>query len=92
MLKRDFNSNFIKITLRYGCSPVNLLHIFRTPFTKNTTGLLPLEKIKKNAMCSLFGHHDHDHRRTRENFLEGARDKIARKTLLHKIAHDLVDD
>ena len=30
--------NFIKITLRHGCSPVNLLHIFRTPFTKNISG------------------------------------------------------
>ena len=29
--------NFVKITLRYGCSPVNLLHIFRTPFYKNTS-------------------------------------------------------
>ena len=28
--------NFIEITLRHGCSPVNLLHIFRTPFLKNT--------------------------------------------------------
>ena len=25
--------NFTEITLRNGCSPVNLLHIFRTPFT-----------------------------------------------------------
>ena len=34
--------NFIEITLRHGCSPVNLLHIFRTPFTKNTSGrMLP---------------------------------------------------
>ena len=35
--------NFIETTLRHGCSPVNLLHIFRTPFTKNTSGglLLP---------------------------------------------------
>ena len=29
--------NFIKITLRHGCSPVNLLHIFRTPFLRNTS-------------------------------------------------------
>ena len=28
--------NFIEIALGHGCSPVNLLHIFRTPFTKNT--------------------------------------------------------
>ena len=31
-------SNFIEITLRHGCSPVNLLHIFRTPFLSNTSG------------------------------------------------------
>ena len=29
-------SNIIEITLRPGCSPVNLLHIFRTTFPKNT--------------------------------------------------------
>ena len=29
-------SNFIEIVLRHGCSPVNLLDIFRTPFLKNT--------------------------------------------------------
>ena len=34
--------NFIEITLRHGCSPVNLLHIFRTPFTMNTSGWLLL--------------------------------------------------
>ena len=25
---------------KIGCSPVNLLHIFRTPFTKKTSGRL----------------------------------------------------
>ena len=34
---------FIEITLRHGCSSVNLLHIFRTPFLKNTSGLLLLK-------------------------------------------------
>ena len=29
--------NFTEIILRHGCSPVNLLHIFRTPFPKNTS-------------------------------------------------------
>ena len=29
-----------KITLRHGCSPVNLWHIFRTPFLKNASGRL----------------------------------------------------
>ena len=33
--------DFIKITLRHGCSPVNSLYIFRVPFPKNTSrGLL----------------------------------------------------
>ena len=32
-----FQSNFIEITFRHGCSPVDLLYIFRTPL-KNTTG------------------------------------------------------
>ena len=35
-------SNFIEITLRHGCSPVNLLHIFRTSFLKNTSARLLL--------------------------------------------------
>ena len=35
-------SNFIEIALRHGCSSVNLLHIFRTPFTRNTSGWLLL--------------------------------------------------
>ena len=35
--------NFIEITLRYGCSPVNLLHTFRTSFTKTTSGWLLLK-------------------------------------------------
>ena len=30
--------NFIETAFRYGCSPVNLLHIFRTHFPKNTSG------------------------------------------------------
>ena len=34
--------NFIEIILPHGCSPVNLLHIFRTPFPKNTSERLLL--------------------------------------------------
>ena len=33
---------FIKLTLQHGCSPVNLLHIFRTPFPKTTSRWLLL--------------------------------------------------
>ena len=35
--------NFTEIAIWHGCSPVNLLHIFRTPFSKNTFGQLLLE-------------------------------------------------
>ena len=42
--------SFIEITLRHECSPVNLLHIFGTPFTKNTSGwLLLLTAIPSNS-------------------------------------------
>ena len=34
--------NFIEIALRHGCSLVNLLHIFRTTFPRNTSGWLLL--------------------------------------------------
>ena len=42
-------SNFIEITLRYGCSVVNLLHIFRTPFPTNTYRVLLLNN---NKLCN----------------------------------------
>ena len=35
-------SNFTEITFWLGCSTVNLLHIFKTPFPKNTSGGLLL--------------------------------------------------
>ena len=36
-------SNFIEMALQHVCSPVNLLHFFRTPFFKNTSEGLLLE-------------------------------------------------
>ena len=54
MPKCDFNKVAIEIALRRGCSPVNLLHIFRTPFCRNTSGWLLLNtadlKITLNVM------------------------------------------
>ena len=38
-------NNFIEITLWNECSPVNLLHIFRTPVTKNTSEQLLLQMV-----------------------------------------------
>ena len=49
MPKCDFNRvtfqlcNFIETALRHGCSPTNLLHIFRTPFPRNTSRWLLLK-------------------------------------------------
>ena len=48
-------SNFIEITLRYGCSSVNLLHFFRIPFLKNTPGGLLL-----SIDMSMLTHHETD--------------------------------
>ena len=41
MPKSDFNK--VEIILRHGRTPVNLLHIFRTPFPKNTSERLLLK-------------------------------------------------
>ena len=50
--------NFNEITLRQGRSPVNLMHIFRTPFLKNTSGLLllPLDKSTTRSFYSSLFH------------------------------------
>ena len=51
--------SFIEITLWHGYSPVNLLHIFRTTFPKNTPGGLLLNIIwfhdEKNLSSSDIG-------------------------------------
>ena len=45
----------IEITLLHGCSPVNLLRIFRTLFYKNTSGGLLLNFDQRTSgQCSLF--------------------------------------
>ena len=41
-----FQRNFIEITRRHGCFPVNLLHIFRTTFPENTSGGLLLTSLR----------------------------------------------
>ena len=53
-----FQSNFIEIKFWHGCSPVNLMHIFRTPFPKNTYGRLLLIQFSSSinylVYCSCF--------------------------------------
>ena len=57
--KCDFNkvalqSNFVEITLQHGFSPVNLLHIFRIPFTRNTSGWLLRSRVKTHLVYTGF--------------------------------------
>ena len=42
VLKERSSENMQQIYLRYGCFPINLLHIFGGPFLKNTSGWLLL--------------------------------------------------
>ena len=42
MPKCNFNKVTKQITLRHGCSSVNLLHFFKTLFYKNSSGALLL--------------------------------------------------
>ena len=54
--RSDFNkvvSNFIEIALQHGCSPVNLLHIFKKPFLGNSSGWLLLYRCGF-CRCTLF--------------------------------------
>ena len=46
--------NFIEITLRHGCSPVNQLHIFRIPFYRKTYGGLFLQAPNENVQEVYF--------------------------------------
>ena len=49
------DSNFIEITLRDVCSPVNLLYVvFRTPFSKNSSGGLLLQCLSNHTIISLL--------------------------------------
>ena len=44
-------SNFIEIKLRHGCFPVNLLHIFITPFPENTSERFFLSNQVMSCLC-----------------------------------------
>ena len=46
MISIKLQSNFIEIALRHECSPVNLLHMFRTPFQQNTSEWLLITPCK----------------------------------------------
>ena len=46
--------NSVEITLWHECSPVNLLHIFRTPFPRNTFDWLLLEVTVNTIFCRIY--------------------------------------
>ena len=60
VISRKFLCNFIENALRHGCSPVNLLHVFRTSFPRKTSGWLLLNiplfcyKFTKTVHSMLF--------------------------------------
>ena len=45
MPKCNFNKITLQIALRHGCSPANVLHIFRKSFPKNTAARLLLQTL-----------------------------------------------
>ena len=80
----------IKLPLRHGCSPVNLLDIFGTAFPKNTSGRLLLnEMIQKHheetnienlLACSILKYSDDIRKLFLTHELEGTRTKSWRKS------------
>ena len=52
-MQQIFFCNFIETTLQHGCSPVNALHIFRTPFPNSTSGRLLLSEITGTSVSNL---------------------------------------
>ena len=55
LISIKFLCSFIEIALRYWCSPVNLLHIFRIRFHKNTSGGLLLHRHPQQQLLLPFG-------------------------------------
>ena len=50
-------SNFIEMALRHGCSPVNLLHIFRALFLKNASASTSSREGHWDCNSQLIGWH-----------------------------------
>ena len=71
-------SNFIEITLRHGCSPVNLLQIFRAPFPKNTSrGLLLLFQLFREDVSFKYITFNETHKQSiSNNFLSFSKFKL----------------
>ena len=58
-LIKDVLKKCSKFTGEHGCSPVNLLHIFKTPFPRDTSGWLLLQQLLTCKCWNLFGTYQH---------------------------------
>ena len=72
-MKEELLCNFIEIILRHECSPVNLLHIFRIPFPKNTFGGMLLDFYVKVKSQTKIGRQMDTDRETHNIFTDFTR-------------------
>ena len=90
MPKGDFNK--VEITLWHGWSPVNLLHIFRTPFPNNISGWLLLKQkpSNRNRKGKWFQNKFRTYSSQRQQILISARSYKSRvKIVIHKLLYNL---
>ena len=74
--------NFMEITLMHVCSPVNLLHIFKTPFPRNISGRMLLVVVTVEIMVPTFW--------IDFNFFY-LKDKVVRKYKLYSYLYSFLD-
>ena len=53
-MQQMYRRSLIRRTLPHGCCPINLLHIFRTSYPKNTSGRLILKLKQMICQCELY--------------------------------------
>ena len=72
MRKCELHSNFIEITLPYVCYLVNLLHIYKTPFSKNNSKgkLLKYSMPRALGKAKYYVHIEHQRCSVKKVFLE----------------------
>ena len=71
--------NFIEIALRHGRSPVNLQHIFRTPFPRNTSEWLLLILLTPHRNLNIFHHETSISSKNRKQTI-----KVCLESIYHK--------
>ena len=77
-------NNFIETTLRHGCSPVNLPHIFRTTVLQNSSGRLLLNHRQNNKPYGKSDNTNHNDRNSNNNNIISNREEIPKWMTLGK--------